>query len=80
MQRWTDHLVDFELVFLIKPLDILNANQDNVKICPLFGEVIDGEAVLEQLSKKRLTERGGFKVLINFQQWACDDDNDDEDD
>ncbi len=76
----TNDIVDFQLVFIIKPLDILNASQENVKSCPLFGEVTDGEAVLEQLSRKRLTERGGFKVWIKFEQWACDDDEDDDDD
>lgn len=76
-----DEIVDFQLAFLIKPLNMINTvpNQDKIRSCPLFGEVIDGEGVLEVLSRKRKTERSGFKVWIEFQRWKDSDGNDDTD-
>jgi len=48
-----------------------------VQSCPLLGQVIDRDNVLEELSKKRLSDRSGFKVLFKFLQWANNDEGDD---
>lgn len=80
----TNDIVKFKLAFLVKPFDTVNANQMKVKSSPLFGEVIGGKNVLEELSKVRLSDRSGFKVLISFDQVLSgpivmleDDENDD---
>jgi len=77
-----DEIVGFQLAFLMKPLNMINTvpNQYNIPSCSLFGQVIDGEGVMEVLSKKRKTERSGFKAWIDFQQSKDNDDTYDVDD
>ncbi len=74
----TNDIIKFKLAFLVKPFDTVNASQMKVKSCPLLGQVIGGDNVLEELSKKRLSDRSGFKVLFKFQQWANNNDEDDD--
>ena len=59
---WKNSIVNFQLAFMIK-----RPNPAQISSCPLFGDLCSGRDVLEELSKKGLNERIGFKVWIDFQ-------------
>ena len=52
-------IIGFQLVFLI---------QDQLKNCPLFGVIVDGSDVLDELSKQSLKERDSLCVSMQFLQ------------
>lgn len=52
---------EFQLIFLIRPF-----NENRMKNCSLFGEIVEGSDVVDILSRKSPKERGGLNVSIQF--------------
>jgi len=56
-------VIDFQLMFLLKPF-----NPEHMRDCSLFGKIVGGKEVIEELTKMRKNERSEFTVSIEFQK------------
>jgi len=52
---------EFELIFLLEPFD-----PEHMRKCTLFGKIVGGKKVIEELSQNQASEKDGFTISLEF--------------
>jgi len=52
---------EFELIFLLEPFD-----PEHMRKCTLFGKIVGGKKVIEELNQNQASEQDGCRISIEF--------------